>query len=276
MKTVLQALAATATLAGALYSGEQQVLDTLGSALLTLRGAPAGAVVVINNDTLRDATDKPFAMRTGIFKVSVIVNERVAYSRPLSFQKGENIIVNVAGNPNTSSVSISGDPAGAAFFMDEQEMGATPFRDSMVEPGFHKMEVRKAGYEPFMKMVLLTPQEIWELNLNLSHTQAWKDSVARVKLAERKKRQFYRRVTFGVFTLALGAASAYFELQARKSIKSADAASQNYDAAREGFQTYKDQYYAERDAAKRHIDKRNILAALAAGGGLGFVVSFVF
>jgi hypothetical protein len=266
----------TVLLAGLLYAAEEKNRpDTVRTARLFLRGIPEIAEVFINGSPAGKTFSKPFSLNAGIVELRVKTGD-AEIMKSFSMQPGDRRIFNFKNNPDYASVDIISDPLKAEVYLNEKKIGLTPCIDSLITPGTYVMEVNKAGYDPVTRNFTLLPQEEVELTFTMRHSQEWLDSVAEAESIRHRRIQFAERFIFGIAGIAMGGAAWYCNNTARQRIDKATMNAQRYDLAREGFQTYKDQYYLHREAAKRDINRRNILIGVASGAAAGFVATFVF
>jgi hypothetical protein len=246
-----------------------------GSATVYLRGVPATASITINNDVVRHTFSEPIILPAGTVQL-VINDEGIKIMKSFLLRSGDVKVINFSGNPDFSTIDVISEPLGAHVWLNDRDRGATPYLDSLVEPGSYTMTIKKYGYDPVVKQVDLLPQEEMELTFELTRSKAWLDSVERVHYEHRQKRRFVQRVVFSSLGIACAGAAAYFDLSARKNIAHADELAQTYDGANDGLADLKGQYYTNRDAARGNIKKRDISLGLGVGTILGFAMTFVF
>ena len=106
-------------------------------------------------------------------------------------------------------VKIASTPAGALIFINNTKVGATPWNSTLLLPGTYAMELNMPSYEPIKETFSVKEGEIPELAYALRHT----DTYTRQKYL---KYRFLRRVSFGGFAVACGAAGGIFEYLYRK------------------------------------------------------------
>ena len=71
--------------------------------------------------------------------------------------------------PNFSYITIKTEPSGAEIYIDGKKVGTTPYLSEMIEFGRRRVELKKSGYEPYVKVVTIKPEE--EENTLLSNVK---------------------------------------------------------------------------------------------------------
>ena len=71
--------------------------------------------------------------------------------------------------PNFSYITIKTEPSGADIYIDGKKVGITPYLSEMIEFGRRRVELKKSGYEPYVKVVTIKPEE--EENTQLANVK---------------------------------------------------------------------------------------------------------
>ncbi len=116
------------------------------SGTLSISVLPPDAIVVIGKDTIP-------AFQLGSVEKSV-GKHRVAVVHPVYGEKVEEVELKQGENKNlrynlapsgvaamVERLVINSEPSGASVFIGEMEIGKTPYRDSLIQPGYHKIKI---------------------------------------------------------------------------------------------------------------------------------------
>jgi hypothetical protein len=249
--------------------------DSGTMATLCLRGIPKTAVITINTTAYDQPLSGPITLNPGSVQLS-ISSEGTQILKSFSVKAGDVKVINFSNNAEYASVDIISEPIGAEILIDERKKGQTPFVDSLVQPGFHVISIKRVGYNPVIREVNLLPQEELELSYELTRSKAWLDSISRAKVIKRQKRRFVQRLVYTAMGVACAGAAGYFEIAARNNITTANDVAQTYDKEESGFDQLRARYYDNRNAASKNIKRRDLSAELAGVAAFGFLLTFVF
>lgn len=135
---------------------------TLGmeSATLIIRAVPNTAEIYIDNEKVGTGyASKTVSIRAehsykvqcdGYWPV-----EDVAY-----FEKRDKKELDIKLVPNFSYITIKTDPAGADVTIDGEKVGITPYMSERIPFGQHRIELNKEGYEKFVEVLEIKPDEL--------------------------------------------------------------------------------------------------------------------
>jgi hypothetical protein len=249
--------------------------DSGTTATLCLRGIPKTAIITINNTAYDQPLSGPLTLAPGSVQLS-ISSEGTQILKSFSVKAGDVKVINFSNNAEYASVDIISEPIGAEILIDERKKGQTPFMDSLVQPGFHVISIKRVGYNPVTREVNLLPQEELELSYELTRSKAWLDSISRAKVIKRQKRRFVQRLAYTAMGVACAGAAGYFEIAARNNITTANDVAQTYDKEESGFDQLRARYYDNRNAASKNIKRRDLSAELAGVAAFGFLLTFIF
>lgn len=164
------------------------------------------------------------------------------------------------------SLGVSSAPKGAQVFLNEQNVGVTPYANPRLQPGNYLLKVALDSYEPVKENVSVVKNSSVSRDFELKHTVAYLDSLKAVKAQARKRRQWVRRVVFG--GLAAGALGGGVYMNAQ----TADA-SDAYHASRSYNTDVHDKNWEEYES---NALTRNVLYGVAGAFAAGFAVSIPF
>jgi formylglycine-generating enzyme required for sulfatase activity len=127
---------------------------TLGQpdARLTIRSRPSGAEVSVGG-TFRGRTPLVVDLPAGIaYDVVATLPGHTDWRGSVFAEAGKQITHNIQLEPILARVTVQGEPAEAELFIDDEPRGQTPQTLDLTTVE-HKIEVRKAGYLPFVGSV---------------------------------------------------------------------------------------------------------------------------
>ncbi|MBJ13680.1 MAG: hypothetical protein CMG62_11500 [Candidatus Marinimicrobia bacterium] len=78
------------------------------------------------------------------------------------------IILNINFLYSQVSLSINAIPRKVDVFLDGENIGKTPLRDIIIEPGPHKFDLKKRGYAPLTHSVIINPAESVQMDYYLN------------------------------------------------------------------------------------------------------------
>ena len=73
--------------------------------------------------------------------------------------KAEKIEKQIELRPNFGYITIKSEPSGAEVYIDGRKVGTTPYLSEMIEFGRRRVEIKKTGYEPYVKVVTIKIDE---------------------------------------------------------------------------------------------------------------------
>jgi hypothetical protein len=259
------------------FSGNHAKAESLQSpAKLSITNLPADVKVLINNSAIRPDENNRYLVQPGPIGVQIESKGIVSYSASLILKAGEERTIILTCREQCATLDIVTDPFGASVYLNGQFEGLTPYVNSFMKPGDYDLDVSMHGYEPVMRGISIVGTKPIVLTLNLEQTQAFRDSIKTIKLAQKRSRQLVQKMLFSGLAAFCGAGGAYFDLTAKSKLSQADDAALAYDRAHGDFQQYHDGYNANRDAARKAMGNRDILYIAAGACTVGLAFSFLF
>lgn len=187
-----------------------------------------------------------------------------------------------------AKLNITSNPPGAAVFVNNKRSGVTPIKNGKILSGSYRIRVELNTYNPVEREIDIQRGASEFLTFDLSHPQAYLDSVAAVRKAReaaiqaraKKKRNMLLvgRIGIGVLAAGFGGYGYYLD----RKIGS------NMDKKRQLYQQYKtsttfqqfESYRADYDIAHKRGEeltlRRNACYVAAGIAGVGFLVTFAF
>jgi len=250
--------------------------DTTGVTRFIIINCPSDAVVKADGKIINHDIGGWYTVSVGEKKIQIHKNDSVVFSSSFIFKPNEERRIVFDCSIDCAGVEINSSPSEAQLFIDDEDYGMVPYQNNYTKPGKHKIKLNLPGYEPINEEIYLSTGNIGKHSFILEHSQAYKDSIASVNLKEKRARQRWRKVIFGVVTASLAGTGIYYEIQARSSVSDANQMAMEYDNATADFAHYKKSYSEYRKDAKKSIDLRNILLGAAGMAFAGFGFSFIF
>lgn len=266
----------TALLLLALSTLQLQAEPSGGPATLTIQNLPAYARVIINNVSIKNRGNDVFTVEPGPVIVQIDYNGVAAYTASFKVAPGENRTIVLDCQEHCGTLDIMTDPFGASVSLNSAFEGLTPYVNSFLKPGEYSLNVSMPGYVPSLRTVSIEEGKPAMMTLNLEHTQAFRDSIKTVKMAQKRSRQFAQKLIFSGCALACAAGGVFFDMTARSRLAKANDATIAYDQAQGDFQKYHDAYNTNRDSARKSIGNRDLLYIAAGACAIGFTFSFLF
>lgn len=143
------------------------------SGKLSISVMPPDAIVVIGKDTIAPFQLASVERSVGKHRILVIHPVYGEKTEELDLKQGENknLRYNLAPTGGAALVErlvINSEPSGAKVFIGDMEIGQTPYRDSLIQPGHHKIKiVAGAEYEDFEKVVRISGDKPIIIEANL-------------------------------------------------------------------------------------------------------------
>jgi len=92
------------------------------------------------------------------------------------FEEREDRQIDIELEPNFGYITIKTEPSGAEIYIDGKKVGTTPYLSEMIEFGRRRVELKKSGYEPYVKVVTIKADE--EENTQLANVKLVEDKNA--------------------------------------------------------------------------------------------------
>jgi hypothetical protein len=262
-----------------LSTGQTRKLDIqLVSSFATLEvtSDPPGAQVLIND---KPAGTTPYSndrLLPGAYKVRLELEGHDEYETEVEAVKAETKSVKAALVSKFGKLEVKSEPAGAYVFLNGQHSGQTPYTNFELEPGAYGLQLKLETYNDIFESIELSKGQTLKKEYNLEHTKQFIESLNAAKGVAKKKRQWARRIVFGVLAAGSGGLGAYFNTQAQEAIDRQQDIQAAYRAATTGFDAFQVDYDAEGETAAAKARGRTFTYVLCGIFGTGFVLSIPF
>jgi hypothetical protein len=212
----------------------------------------------------------------GMNTVQIESRGAVRYATSFFLKKGEEQIIQLDCPEKCASLDIVTEPFGASVEIDGVYEGMTPYVNGFLNPGAYTLTITYVGYEPISENVFISPDKPSLLTYSMKPDSAYQASVLVMKNERKKTRQFAQKVLFGGVMALLSCGAVYCDLNARHKLSLADENAAHYNVARSNFNSYRDEYYGNRESARKALGTRDMLYAAAGACLFGFSFSFFF
>jgi TolB-like protein len=250
---------------------------TLGiAAYIKLIIFPEDATALVNGrKPLRNGSGL-ISVPAGNVTIHATAEGRHTYDSTFVLSAGDTNSLNISLPSMFGTIKVLTMPAGAVVFVNEKNVGVTPFSDAHIEPGNLMLKVESPNYEVIRENLSIVKGHICERNYKLKHTKAFLDSVDAFSQASYQKRRWIRRLAFGIGAVCGLGGGLYYNMSAQKDVNDQKAIQAEYDAAKMNFDMYQSHYTAKGNDAHGKIVTRNILFGISVLAAMGFGISIPF
>ena len=135
-------------------SGEQRIVTAslekeVREGNLVVLTEPAGAMVYINGKFAGASPYESGNLRSGPYKVRIIMKGYDVWERGVTIEAGKKIEVLAQLRVKEGELKVESEPSGARVYLDGKEMGETPLILPGIRLGQHSIRVIKEGYYPY-------------------------------------------------------------------------------------------------------------------------------
>jgi serine/threonine protein kinase len=144
------------------------------SGTLSISVMPPDAIVVVDNDTIPPFQLGTVERSTGKHRILVIHPVYGEKTEEVELKQGENknLRYNLAPSGGAAMVErlvVNSEPSGASVIIGEMEIGRTPYRDSLIQPGYHKIKIVVGpDYEDYEQVVRIIGNKPVTIDAKLS------------------------------------------------------------------------------------------------------------
>ncbi len=177
-----------------------------------------------------------------------------------------------------AQVKIVTVPENADIIINGSPVGVTPYTSAFLPAGSYKIEITKESYNNITEEILLKIGMSLERSYTLQHSKIYKDSLFNIDRKVKKKKQWTRRIVFGVVALAAGGAGYYFNGKAEEANDNRTIAKAAYNNApsTSDFTTLKKDITSAEDDFDSNALYRNLSYGLAGVSSFGLAISIPF
>jgi hypothetical protein len=244
--------------------------------LLKIKDLSDSAVVIVNYNKIKPDLLGYCRISPGLNVVQIEINGIPQYTASYVFKPGEEHSIELGCIKQCASLDIVSDPFGASVYLNGAFAGMTPYFNAFLKSGEYTLRVTHKGYEPISRSIVVSNGKPLMMTLNLEPSKVFQDSMSALQKTQKKSRQVIQKILFSSLAASLASGGIYFNMNAHQQVSKADEQAAVYDQARSNFIEYRNEYYSNRDDARKAIETRNMFYLASGACILGFAFSFVF
>lgn len=261
-------------------SGDNMVkVDLKGKATLSVVAKPDFAYVYINGSYAGKGKIDAYTVEAGDVEIRIEAPKYTLFKTTEKIELGKTKKIKKELECLFGSLEVTSKPDKVSLFLNDVEIGTTPYRQSSLRTGKYKLTLLEDNYNKITEDVVIQPNEVLKRNYSLKYTKAYKDSLRRERWIAHGA-QGLRRALFCALGAACGAAGYYFEMKLRDNVENYSYWEDEYDNLEDTddrrFKEIKENYYRERNQAKTNRSNRNLFIGVAGVCGAGLCISIFF
>ncbi len=126
------------------------------AASIDVNTTPIGATILLNGKSQGITPITIKNLDTGIYKIDILMNGYAPYEEKITLNKGESIQRNITLKKANTLLTIDSKPDGAKIYINDKDMGVTPYKIVNIKPGKYKVKIVKDGYLPFSTQITVS------------------------------------------------------------------------------------------------------------------------
>jgi hypothetical protein len=142
-------------------------LPAIQKGSLKVTSDPAGAAVLADGKKIGETPLETSELSEGSKKIEIRKECFEPVTRIVSIASGQPSVVTVQLTPHCGAVQVTGDPAGADIFIDNERVGSLPMEISGVSPGNRRISVKKDDFQEFEKTVAVQTGKTASVSVSL-------------------------------------------------------------------------------------------------------------
>lgn len=136
---------------------------------LSISSDPAGADVILNNSNRGQTPIEGLRLDSGEYNLEIRQSLYHPYSESFLLADGENKDIDIRLEPAFGELVIDSSPEqGAKVFIDDREVGVTPYRNQRLSSGRYVVRLEKDLYSPSTRQIEVRDEETTRENIALS------------------------------------------------------------------------------------------------------------
>lgn len=133
---------------------------SMETATLVIRTVPAEADIYVDNQRVGTGEGIAAVSLGAEHRYKIMCDLYYTKEGVVKFDKQEEKSINVELEPNFSYIIIKSVPSGADVYVDEKQVGTTPYQMKKIQLGTHVVELKKQGYDSYADIVTINKGEI--------------------------------------------------------------------------------------------------------------------
>ncbi|GAX59732.1 hypothetical protein SCALIN_C04_0220 [Candidatus Scalindua japonica] len=122
---------------------------------ININSEPTNATISVNGNISGSTPEHIRNIKPGTHHVEVIKEGLEVWSDYVEVKAGRKIELSITLQQTSCIVNIESTPSNATIFINNKEFGATPQTIKTLNPGQHKIEIQKAGFENWSEVVIV-------------------------------------------------------------------------------------------------------------------------
>ena len=241
---------------------------------------PSARILVNSSETGQGKVEK-HPVEAGEMEIAVEASGFEPFKKTITVTQGNHKVVRPELVSVFGALSVNSKPKGAQIYLNEQDVGTTPYGNARLQPGNYMLKVMLDSYEPVRENVSVVKNSSVSKEYELKHTVVYLDSVKTVKARVHKRWQWVRRVALGSLAAGTFGGGLYFNASVKEGFERQQEIQKEYDQIRgiydvKTFQRYEDRFNTEKSETKNDALNRNILYGVAGVFTAGLVISIPF
>ena len=129
------------------------------TATLVINTIPSNAEIVVDGKKIGTGYGSTAISVGSEHRYKVSCNYYMPEEDVIKADEAVKIVKQIELRPNFNYITIKSEPSGAEIYIDGKKVGTTPYLSEMIEFGRRRVELRKYGYEPYVKVVTIKADE---------------------------------------------------------------------------------------------------------------------
>ena len=140
--------------------GVYELVLGMETGTIVIRAIPSNADIFVDNEKVGAGEAIKSVSIGAEHRYRVVCEDYYTKEGVVYFDKREEKSVNVELEPNFGYITIKSEPGGAEIYVDDVNVGTTPYLMKKIKLGRHTVEIRKYGYETQADMVMIKVDEV--------------------------------------------------------------------------------------------------------------------
>jgi len=231
------------------------------AATLSFTVNPNNATVSVNERKIISNDYRNYEVVAGEVDIQVEAPGYDVYHTKINLEPGTNKDVQVNLKSVFGRLELTTNPKGGTVFINNKETGKTPYKNIKLKPGNYMVKIVQETYEPIKRNISIIKDSTAYINLIMTHTATYFDSLSKAKKISKKRKQMVRRIILGTLAVGSGVTGIFMNNQA--------------DEALNRYNSINDFNQGQIDSEWNEFEKFKLIRNIIYGFGGGFSVGFI-
>ncbi len=234
----------------------QEVLIQLefSGASLTVKTDQPEAAILVDGKNVGKGSIESLKVKDGSISIRVEAAEYEKFDTTITLEPNGKATVSKKLISLYGSLKITSKPNKASVFLNESEVGKTPYENTKMGPGEYKLKLQATGCSDVTDKLSVLQNESLVKEYTLKYTDEFLKTMNAKKTKRKKILKNVRRITFGSLTLGFAGAGIYYHVKYKDAI--------TIENNETGIDTYR--------------KRRYVFLGLAGASAVGFAISIPF